>query len=168
MFFLNRNSYATSCNHFNPNSTSWWQHVWKHPEFRSPGAVRFWRSASVQDRELLASWTLGTCWLTSHAGENMGVSENRGGPPKSSILMRFCIINHPFWGTPIFANIHSFHCFMWLLEVDAVFIRGESNNHPLAIGFLTLTCHICLEWNKKIRDTEVPYRFIRTFYQTTF
>ena len=30
----------------------------------------------------------------------MGVSEN-GGTPKSSILIRFSIINHPFWGTPI-------------------------------------------------------------------
>ena len=31
----------------------------------------------------------------------MGVSENRGGPPKSSILIRFSIINHPF-GVPLF------------------------------------------------------------------
>ena len=30
----------------------------------------------------------------------MGVSKNRG-TPKSSILIRFSIINHPFWGTPI-------------------------------------------------------------------
>ena len=29
------------------------------------------------------------------------VSENRG-TPKSSILIGFSIINHPFWGTPIF------------------------------------------------------------------
>ena len=27
-------------------------------------------------------------------------------PPKSSILRGFSIINHPFWGTPIFGNIH--------------------------------------------------------------
>ena len=27
-------------------------------------------------------------------------------PPKSSILMRFSIINHPFWGTTIFGNVH--------------------------------------------------------------
>ena len=31
----------------------------------------------------------------------MGVSKNRG-TPKSSILIRFSIINHPFWGTPYF------------------------------------------------------------------
>ena len=29
-----------------------------------------------------------------------------GFPPKSSILMGFSIINHPFWGTPIFGNTH--------------------------------------------------------------
>ena len=33
----------------------------------------------------------------------MDVSENRG-TPKSSILLGFSIINHPFWGTPIFGN----------------------------------------------------------------
>ena len=27
-------------------------------------------------------------------------------PPKSSILIRFSIINHPFWGTLIFGNTH--------------------------------------------------------------
>ena len=37
--------------------------------------------------------------------EHMGVSKNRG-TPKSSILIGFSIINHPFWGTPIFGNIH--------------------------------------------------------------
>ena len=33
----------------------------------------------------------------------MDVSENRG-TPKSSIFMGFSIINHPFWGIPIFGN----------------------------------------------------------------
>ena len=33
------------------------------------------------------------------------VSEN-GGTPKSSILIGFSIVNHPFWGTPIFGNPH--------------------------------------------------------------
>ena len=36
---------------------------------------------------------------------HMGVSKNSG-TPKSSILIGFSIINHPFWGTPIFGNIH--------------------------------------------------------------
>ena len=36
---------------------------------------------------------------------DMDVSKNRG-TPKSSILIGFSIINHPFWGTPIFGNTH--------------------------------------------------------------
>ena len=36
---------------------------------------------------------------------NMGVSKNRG-TPKSSILIRFSTVNHPFWDTPILGNTH--------------------------------------------------------------
>ena len=36
---------------------------------------------------------------------HMGVSLN-GGTPKSSILIGFSMINHPFWSTPIFGNTH--------------------------------------------------------------
>jgi len=35
----------------------------------------------------------------------LGASKNSG-TPKSSILIGFSIINHPFWGTPIFGNTH--------------------------------------------------------------
>ena len=35
----------------------------------------------------------------------MGVSKSNG-TPKSSILIGVSIINHPFWGTPIFGNTH--------------------------------------------------------------
>ncbi len=44
----------------------------------------------------------------------MGVSKNRG-TPKSSILIGFSIINHPFWGTPIFGNTHIQICSVWFL-----------------------------------------------------
>ena len=47
----------------------------------------------------------------------MGVSKNRGAP-KSSILIRFSIINHPFWGTTIFGNIH---IVFWCLFVQPHF-----------------------------------------------
>ena len=36
---------------------------------------------------------------------DMGVSKNSG-TPKSSVVVGFSIINHPFWGTPIFGNTH--------------------------------------------------------------
>ena len=42
----------------------------------------------------------------------MDVSENSG-TPKSSILIGFSVINYPFWGTPIFGNIH---IFLWGLS----------------------------------------------------
>ena len=31
-------------------------------------------------------------------------------PPKWSILIGFSIVNHPFWGTPIFGNTHMLRC----------------------------------------------------------
>ena len=43
------------------------------------------------------------CFLFWYLFAHMGVSENSG-TPKSSILIGFSIINHPFWGTPIFGN----------------------------------------------------------------
>ena len=36
-------------------------------------------------------------------GDDVDVSENSG-TPKSSSFIGFSIINHPFWGTPIFGN----------------------------------------------------------------
>ena len=56
----------------------------------------------VHPREMMA--ILWTSW-------DMDASENSG-TPKSSILIGFSIINHPFWGTPIFGNTHMF--FSWL------------------------------------------------------
>ena len=35
----------------------------------------------------------------------MDVSENSG-TPKSSMFIGFSIVNHPFWGIPIFGNTH--------------------------------------------------------------
>ena len=43
-------------------------------------------------------------------------------PPKSSILIGFSIINHRFWGTPVFGNIH-------FLDVPGS-CRFEPLNHP--------------------------------------
>ena len=46
--------------------------------------------------------------IPSLFGEDMDVSENNS-TSKSSILIGFSIINHPFWGTPIFGIPHIFH-----------------------------------------------------------
>ncbi len=53
----------------------------------------------------------------SRLPKNMGVSKNNG-TPKLSILIGFFIINHPFWGTPIFGNIHMLTiCWDWLRSI---------------------------------------------------
>ena len=45
-------------------------------------------------------------FVYNHFPRYLGVSKNRG-TPKSSILIGFSIINHPFWGfSTIFGNIH--------------------------------------------------------------
>ena len=53
----------------------------------------------------------------------MGVSENRG-TPKSSILIGFSIINHPFWGIPIFGNT----CFLHLPPPGPKTLTGPIGN----------------------------------------
>ena len=72
--------------------------------------------------------------LTKHCNVYMDVSENSG-TPKSSILTGFSIINHPFWGTPIFGNIH-------MITIEAFsHIHTESCVWPLGghpTGILTL------------------------------
>jgi len=52
---------------------------------------------------------------------HMGVSENSD-TPKSSILMGFSIINHPFWGTPTFGNTHMFAFTTWWILIWRPFL----------------------------------------------
>ena len=60
--------------------------------------------------EHLKVWKMSCCEIGNLTGmfTYMGVSKNSG-TPKSSILIRISIINHPFWGTPIFGNTHIYH-----------------------------------------------------------
>ena len=55
----------------------------------------------------------------------MGVSENRG-TPKSSILIGFSIVNHQFWGTPIFGNTHMEpQKWRWMVQMIFPFETGD-------------------------------------------
>ena len=58
----------------------------------------------------------------------MGVSENRG-IPKSSILIGFSIMNHPFWGTLIFGNTHVKKSFC-IGIVERFHVRGKGSRRP--------------------------------------
>ena len=61
----------------------------------------------------------------------MGVSKNNG-TPKSSILIGFSIINHPFRGTPLFGNSHieTFKKLQNMGPMVAAFFRGWSDSAP--------------------------------------
>ena len=48
---------------------------------------------------------------SNKSGLDMDLSKNRG-TPKSSILIRFSIINHPFWDTTIFGNTYIIVCLL--------------------------------------------------------
>ena len=58
----------------------------------------------------------------------MGVSENRG-TPKSSILIEVSIINHPFWGIPIFGNTQiCLECSEWFVFRDGMDLLGRKKS----------------------------------------
>ena len=66
-----------------------------------------------------------------------GVSENSG-TPKSSILIGFSIINHPFWITPIFGNTHKLILDPHLKLDDFVSHGDRTKGKPMAA--LKLLC----------------------------
>ena len=65
--------------------------------------------------------------------QHMDVSENRG-TPKSSVLIGFSIINHPFWGTPILETP------IWQLGITLRYLLSRGFPHLNLCG----TCHNCL------------------------
>ena len=77
----------------------------------------------------------------------MGVSKNRG-TRKSSILTGFSIINHPFWDTTIFGNIH-----IDIQTFPTVFMAtrnsGEQKNQLLKMMFFLL---LAMFIEKKVED----------------
>ena len=50
----------------------------------------------------------------AHIRIKIWVFPKYNGTPKSSILIGFSIINHPFWGTLIFGNTHMYIIFPWI------------------------------------------------------
>ena len=71
-----------------------------------------WQDSKVTELPAIL-WQRGWLWKRCWTGHGallcvyMGVSENNG-TPKSSTLIGFSIINHPFWGPTIFGNTHIF------------------------------------------------------------
>ena len=81
----------------------------------------------------------------------MDVSKNNG-TPKSCILIGFSIINHPFWGTPIFGNIYIYVVYLmclspgyWCLTAPLLII-GDTGGFFWVVFFdELLTCSLILE-----------------------
>ena len=64
----------------------------------------------------------------------MDVSENNA-TPKSSILIGFSIINHPFWGTTIFGNTHKkLNVTMMLLSFHDMQADSDPKHPPLNLA----------------------------------
>ena len=61
----------------------------------------------------------------------MGVSI-KNGTPKSASLMGFSIINHPFWGTLIFGNIHIYMLYIIITTIQRSAVFWRSDIHPAA------------------------------------
>ena len=68
----------------------------------------------------------------------MDVSENSG-TPKSSILIGFSIINHPFWGAPIFGNTH-IYIYIWKeCRNRSWWMMNGSKRAPISMAIAPLT-----------------------------
>ena len=92
-------------------------------------------------QKVYPSWGAMMQWhkLIEHVplGLHMGVSKNRG-TPKSSILIGFFSVNHPFWGTPIFGNTH-----IWVIKNEhLIFKRGSQ------LTWMPWWCS-CLRWKER-------------------
>ena len=86
----------------------------------------------------------------------MGVSVN-GGTPKSSILIGFSIINHPFWGTPNFWNpmyiyIYFIHVYIYIYLYIYCFWGGggaiKTRNHDVKAAYVWIPFQRCIGYVK--------------------
>ena len=82
---------------------------WQYVTIKQINGWMICRFLGLTDRMRCMDWLVIRVYLD--------VSKNRG-TPKSSILIGFSIINHPFWGTPIFGNTHFHICCFDLIWFD--------------------------------------------------
>ena len=78
-------------------------------------------------------------------------------PPKSSILIGFFIINHPFWGTTIFGNTH---IYIYVLVLVVSFKETSSNlgrclQHGLIFPALSVDMTLCKHLEPPWHDTPI-------------
>ena len=116
-----------------------------------------WHSLCFSDPFAGNSWVWCVSWNFSECVALTWVFPKiMGKPPKSSILIGFSLINHPFGGTPIFGNTHMFgHNYsileLLLLNINMIKVRGcptllgptfLSKNVIMVLWFSTVCSHI--------------------------
>ena len=87
-----------------PAKKNRWSHSIIHGTLSVYHQASRWDSTVPPNTTWSVKTAVGTCGISKQL-QYLGVSENSG-TSKSSILIGFSIINHPFWGTPIFGNTH--------------------------------------------------------------
>ena len=95
---IDENSKDSHSDLLSTKSTIFPNHLWNHRvKPQAPSAqVRKYEDKSMDLKRVEALKTIPKIW----------VFPKIRGTPKSSILIGFSIVNHPFWGTPIFGNTH--------------------------------------------------------------
>ena len=97
---------------------------------------------------LIIIWEYDDRCLGIYTYHHMDVSKNTG-TPKSSILIRFSIINHPFWGTSIFGNIHIYLPSIYILrhpKISCVFHRS-----------FFFSSELTAPWSRPCSNVPTPY-----------
>ena len=97
----------------------------------------------------------------------MGVSENSG-TPKSSILIGFALINHPFWSTIIFGNTHiEFHEFYGAIgPVTTKWYQAEDRPWSISPPVTAVTFRAPEDWLAVYRESYSPTNGIIGNYTT--
>ena len=92
--------------------------------------------------------TFGCIWVFPKIG---------GKPPKSSSLIGFSIINHPFWGTPMFGNTHVVKCFFNFWAHFWYFFGGCEMTNSFCKVFISPLSKLQLGWGM-LEDSGCPHK----------
>ena len=102
--------------------------------------------------------TAGTAGTSSKQNQqhrdDLDVSKNSG-TPKSSILIGFSVINHPFWGTPMFGNIHlTTQIYLCLIQISPANPNLKSNPQLMDTTSKQTPIARCSVWPNTLKHTK--------------
>ena len=111
---------SVECSSIYSWDTEWYYHFFKTTSTCCLKLVR------ILAMELLCCSAMKCNTMIAKVHSYMGGSKNYG-TPKSSSLIRFSIINRPFWGTIIFGNTHMQNCMA---------MKTNTYTHSLDLGYV--------------------------------